>query len=460
MTSRAWTVVALLAMVIIGGSAFWLRCEGTLPSFTAPDSIVVGREGASLLLSATDADSGIRRFSVVLRHSGGEQTLLHRTYPGNPVTGGAFGATDPEQVRIDPEKLGLQDGDAFLRVEAEDWSWANFFSGNVGSVEIPVTIDLTAPRVRVETGLTYVRRAGSAFVVYRMSEPAARDGVEIGDVFFPGYPVPGGAENAVPGGADQVRRVALFAVPRNAAEQPSIRVVAMDAAGNRAARGWNTRLQDRAFDEVRIELSQRFMNEKVTELAEILEIEEGDPVSNFQKINRDVRADNEQRIREIVSSSSPEPLWSGSFLQMRGSAVTSRFAEHRSYFLGGEKVSEAIHFGYDLASTARAPIEASAAGRVLFADELGIYGNCVILDHGLGVASLYAHLSRIDVGPEESVTRGQTLGLSGSTGLAGGDHLHFAILVSGTYVDPKEWWDPKWVREHIENRIEAATPSP
>ena len=107
---------------------------------------------------------------------------------------------------------------------------------------------------------------------------------------------------------------------------------------------------------------------------------------------------------------------------------------------------------------AGAPITAANAGRVIFADTLGIYGNSVVLDHGLGVSSLYAHLSRIDVREGDLLEKDQRLGLSGASGLAGGDHLHFAVLVSGTYVDPKEWWDPKWVREHIEARLTAQGP--
>ena len=95
---------------------------------------------------------------------------------------------------------------------------------------------------------------------------------------------------------------------------------------------------------------------------------------------------------------------------------------------------------------------------MIFAGPLGIYGNCVIVDHGLGVTSVYAHLSRIDVREGDMLTKDQRLGLSGATGLAGGDHLHFAVLVGGTYVDPKEWWDPKWVREHIEARLAIQSP--
>jgi murein DD-endopeptidase MepM/ murein hydrolase activator NlpD len=188
-------------------------------------------------------------------------------------------------------------------------------------------------------------------------------------------------------------------------------------------------------------------------LAAELGVKESDPVRAFQVINRDERARNETQIREIVSRTSPKPLFEGAFLQMRNSAVTSRFAEHRTYLVDGAPISEAIHYGYDLASTAGAPIEASNSGVVLFADTLGIYGGCVIVDHGLGIATLYAHLSSIDVAVDQNVAKGETLGRSGATGLAGGDHLHFAVLVGGTYVDPVEWWDAKWVREHVEARL-------
>ncbi len=193
-------------------------------------------------------------------------------------------------------------------------------------------------------------------------------------------------------------------------------------------------------------------------LAESEGIADDDPKRAFHRVNTEVRARNEARIRQALADSHPERLWEGSFEQLRNSKVTSQFAEDRRYLVGGEPVSEATHFGYDLASTQAAPITSAAAGRVAFADELGIYGNCVLVDHGLGVGTLYGHLSRLDVEPGEEVARGDRLGLSGATGLAGGDHLHFAILVGGVYVDPLEWWDPKWVRDNVDARLAASTP--
>jgi len=103
--------------------------------------------------------------------------------------------------------------------------------------------------------------------------------------------------------------------------------------------------------------------------------------------------------------------------------------------------------------TSAIPVLAANDGKVLHASWLGIYGNCLILDHGMGVASLYGHLSSIDVKVGDSVTKGQTLGRSGMTGLAGGDHLHFTMLVSGHPVNPVDWWDPHWIRDRIERKL-------
>ena len=455
MTGRAWGVIAVLAIGIVVGIALWLRLERTPPRVEAPAELVLGRSGQPLRLVARDVGSGVRRLRVHLRHAEGEAPLFEEEYPGSLLTGGLMRPEAPAvETVLDARKLGLPEGEAFLVVEASDWSWAHLLQGNTTQLEIPVHVDLTAPRLAVLSGLTYVRRGGSAAVVYEVGPDARRHGAMVGDFFFAGSPLPSRGKGV---------QVALFGVPRDAGARAKMRVVAIDGAGNRRERSWATRLQERTFDEVPIRLGRSFLEEKVRDLAEVLrdrfEIPD-DPIAAFQVINREVRAANEEEIRRIVARTRPERRFRGAFLQMRNSAVTSRFAEHRSYFVDGRKISEAIHYGYDLASTGGAPVEAANAGRVLFADALGIYGNCVILDHGLGLTSLYAHLSRIDVGVDDEVSKGQEIGTSGSTGLAGGDHLHFAILVSGTYVDPQEWWDARWVREHVEERLEGQPTAP
>lgn len=449
MTARAWLGVVVLVLACALGAAGWLRCEGERPTLSGPERLFVGRGEAQVVVEARDLESGVRTMELRVVQGETKKRVAQIARPGNIGMGGARGAVERIEAVIDAEQLGLREGEAVLLAKAEDWSWRRWLDGNAGYLEIPLTVDLTKPRIAVETGQTYVERGGAGAVVYSVREATRRDGVQVGSSFFPGRGFPG----------DPKRRIALFAVPRDVAPDPRIAVIAEDLAGNEGSASWPVALQERAFDDVRIELSNTFLQVKVRELAEAVGVAEPDALNAFRKINSEIRAQNERKIRELVAKSSDEPLFEGAFLQMRNSAVTSRFAERRSYFVLGEKVSEAIHYGYDLASTAGAPIEASNRGRVLFAGELGIYGNCVLLDHGLGLVSLYAHLSQIDVAEGDLVEKNGFLGRSGATGLAGGDHLHFAILVGDAYVDPTEWWDAKWVEEKVMSRLGGGTPA-
>jgi hypothetical protein len=416
---------------------------------TGPERVHLGRGDVPVAFEAMDADSGIRLMELRIVQRDKKQRVAQVARPGNLGLGGAKGEVERIEAVLNAEQLGLVEGEARLLAKAEDWSWRRWFRGNPGYLEVPVTVDLTKPRISVETGQTYLERGGAGAVVYSVREETQRDGVQVGNAFFPGHGLP----------SDPKRRIALFAVPRDVAPNPRIAVIAVDLAGNEASASWPVALTERVFDDVRIELSNTFLQVKVRELAEAVGVKDDDALSAFRKINSEIRAQNEKRIRELVAKSSAEPLFDGAFVQMRNSAVTSRFAERRSYFVGGDKVSEAIHYGYDLASTAGAPIEASNRGRVLYAGELGIYGNCVLLDHGLGLVSLYGHLSQIDVAEGDLVEKNGFLGRSGDTGLAGGDHLHFAILVGEAYVDPTEWWDGKWVEEKVMSRLGGAAPA-
>ena len=140
--------------------------------------------------------------------------------------------------------------------------------------------------------------------------------------------------------------------------------------------------------------------------------------------------------------------------------MESGFADHRTYFHAGDEIDQQVHLGFDLASTANAPIRAANAGRVIFADYLGIFGNCVVIDHGMGLQSLYAHLSSIDAEIGDDVARDEAIGRSGQTGLAGGDHLHFTMLVHGQPVTPVEWWDEHWIEDRILRKLREAAPPP
>jgi murein DD-endopeptidase MepM/ murein hydrolase activator NlpD len=185
-----------------------------------------------------------------------------------------------------------------------------------------------------------------------------------------------------------------------------------------------------------------------------------DRLEQFLKVNGELRKMNADKIAQLTAATSPAPLFRGPFMQLGNSQVEASFADHRTYVYNGKEVDQQTHLGFDLAKTARVEILAANDGKVVNASWLGIYGNCVIVDHGMGIASLYGHLSSFDVKVGDTVTKGQTLGRSGTTGLAGGDHLHFTMLVGGHPVNPVEWWDPHWIQDRVERKLrEAGAPA-
>ena len=83
-------------------------------------------------------------------------------------------------------------------------------------------------------------------------------------------------------------------------------------------------------------------------------------------------------------------------------------------------------------------------------DYLGIYGNCVVIDHGYGLQSIYGHMSQIAVKPGDMVKKEPAdRAAAAATGMAGGDHLHFSMQVDGVQVQPIEWWDEHWIQDRI-----------
>lgn len=468
MNLRRLILWIMLVVFIAGAVAAWLqRGESSPPLITAPplfsDAMSLGVAPRELQFDASDFESGLRSLVVTLEQGENVTSLLEENFPGDIYRGGNEGTDGhPFALLINAKELGLQEGEATLVVIARDWSWSNFFEGNETVFTLPVVVDLKAPRLSIENGLTYIRKGGSAAVVYTVYEPTARDGVLVGSTFYRGFPLRDGAQSEIPKTSEHTkgtkqsvkRRIAIFAIAAEGPDAPPISVVVEDRAGNTASNSWQTQILPMEQKAERIELNEKFLQNAVPNLAQSLQLDASDPVATFQKINTEVRAANEAKIREIIGKSVEFQHWRGPFRQMLNSAVKSNFAERRTYFIGEQEISHATHYGYDLASTANAYVTAANSGVVIYADDLGIYGQCVIIDHGIGVYSLYGHLSQIDTKVGEKVDSGVTIGRTGATGLAGGDHLHFAILVGQTYVEPKEWWDAKWVEEHVTNLID------
>jgi murein DD-endopeptidase MepM/ murein hydrolase activator NlpD len=368
---------------------------------------------------------------------------------GKPVTVAA--ADEPRTgtlqlpVRIESAALGLKEGGATLEVWGSDDFWRPWRPKETALLSQPVTIDLTPPRVEILSSTRYVSPGGAVMIAFRAGEAAHID-VSVGPRVFPSFPY---------GPADKGARVALIALPYDFAAGTPLAVTARDEAGNVATRTVPAELKPRPFPRDTITITDAFLEAKVPEL-----LPQRAPnqalLDGFLTINRDQRRQAEEEKLKIGAKTADRPLWEGAFVQPRNTKVFSNFAETRTYVYQGKPIDTQVHVGFDLASTKQSAVPAANAGQVAFAGPLTIYGNTVILDHGLGLQTLYAHLSSIAVKAGDAVAKGQELGRSGTTGLAVGDHLHFEVLVSGVSVTPIEWWDGRWIRDRVNKPLKDA----
>jgi murein DD-endopeptidase MepM/ murein hydrolase activator NlpD len=342
----------------------------------------------------------------------------------------------------------LTDGEAMLRVRAKRHAGPLRGEKWVEWVEV-LPVRVTPPQLTVLSTQTWVRQGGSETVVYTVESSAVRHGVRAGENWFPGADLPG-----QPGAS-----FALFAAPWDT-DNEDLRLEAEDALGNRIQLPFVDRFEVRPVGTSSISLSDAFLEKVVPPIVAQTPglAAAATPLETYLEINGRLRAENRARLVELGAQSIDEFLWDKPFLPFPGGKVMDGFAMRRAYRYGGETVDEQVHLGFDLASVARAPVPAANRGRVRLAGYLGIYGNVVVLDHGFGLMTLYAHLSTLGVADGDTVDRGQSLGRTGTTGLAGGDHLHFETLLRGLPVDPVEWWDDHWIRDRIGRKLGAGLP--
>lgn len=295
-----------------------------------------------------------------------------------------------------------------------------------------------------------ITQGGTCLVLYQASSDTEESGIFVDDLFFPGFKAGGGAKEG--------DHVCYFTVPYYADKIPSIYLWAKDKADNRSTSTFYTHIRKRNFRQDRINISDRFLNKILPYFSYYPDPEKQDPVSRYVRLNNELRKENHQKIMQLNERISPERLWDGVWLRMNNAATMAGFGDHRTYYYKGKKIDEQVHLGIDLASLANSPVEAANNGRVLFADRLGIYGLTVLLDHGQGLCSLYGHLNEINVAVNDDVKKGAIIGHSGQTGMAGGDHLHFSVLVHGIFVNPLEWWDPHWIKDNIDRKLAVLSP--
>lgn len=433
-------LVLLGAGLLVAGGLWWLKFERHPPQASLVTPVETLGRTTPIDIEVHSDPPGLRAVTVRLNAGGTVYELLSDTYPQTDWRGSGLTET---RVHIAPDLLQLKvpEGSGTLDVFVDTYAWHLFPPPRVPRLSVPVTIDLTPPRIELLTTQHNVRLGGVELAVFRQSPDTVRSGIQVDKYFFPattGY------------FADAGIALAFFAIPQDLSADVQPRVIARDAAGNQREVVLPCTIKPRRFRERTLEVDDAFLARKVPELEE----ENGLPIASdlvqgYLYINGKMRRQNEARIRQLTTQSAPAPLWHGVFHRQSNAAPLSAFADRRTYTYKGRVIDHQTHLGYDLASLRSSPVEATQDGVVVFAGNLGIYGNTVILDHGLGLFSLYGHLSTFAVSEGDRVTLGQTLGQTGETGLAGGDHLHFSIILDGVHVDPVEWWDAHWLQDHV-----------
>lgn len=435
---------------IIVAAFIWLvvvKLEGEKPEIRLASDITAIGNRHQLSAFVSDGKSGLQKVWVGLLKDGKEVTLYKRNYVKDLEDGSGRIYRDSFNITIEPRKQGLSDGKALLRMAVWDRSWRGWLKGNPTYLEKEVLIDTKPPAIEIMSRAHYFSQGGSGLVIYRVSENCPETGVYVGKEFFPGYA--GYYAN------DGVY-LAFIGLDHRQGPGTEIYVRASDSAGNQAKAGVSCHIRKKSFRQDAIGISERFLNWKMPEFeSDIRDLSQLSRLKQFIKVNRELREKSYAKIVSHVRQSEHRLIWEGPFLRLPKSARKAGFADRREYLYKGKIVDRQIHQGIDLASLEQSPVPASNSGRTIMAERAGIYGNTVILDHGFGLFSMYAHLSRMDTEPGQEVERGTIVGRTGTSGLAGGDHLHFGMMVQGTFVNPVEWWDASWIQNNIISKLNA-----
>ncbi len=426
------------------------------PTILLPKPLKGLGQRTELFVSAKDAKHNLKTLSVEVVQDG---QVIHQSslvISARPHRWWKFWSEGPVSATTWRVLVGhevapaLKEGRATVRITARNDSWGRFFRGGQSQVALDLPVRYAAPEIEVLTSQHYINQGGCDMAVFKVSSGTTESGVQVGDNFFPSFPLKD---------SDPETRLCIFAYPYNVDPSTVAHIVAHDDAGNETLASFNYKVFPKKFHSDTIDLDKtlggKFLENVVPPImSQTPELQDqGSLIKNFLLINGSLRREDAQKLEALSQRTAPKLLWKGPFVRLPGKTEAG-FADYRTYIYGGQVVDHQTHLGFDLAGSEHMPVRAANDGTVVFAGYLGIFGNAVVIDHGCGIQSLYGHLSYIAVKEGDAVKREQEIGRTGQTGLAGGDHLHFTMLLDGIPVNPVEWWDPHWIHDRIEVKME------
>jgi murein DD-endopeptidase MepM/ murein hydrolase activator NlpD len=440
-------IAVLVVAALVGAGSWYLAGQeaGPVVQLVRPGA-TVGRQ-ITVEFTATVPGGKLKGLEAFLEQSGRSIPVASFAAPADAT----ITQETPDRVRVVRTMSGsalatLQEGPARLLITATRPVLYGLREAQT-RVTYTLTVRLKKPTLSVVSTGHRLTLGGAEAILYRVTPP---EGVQVGDKFYPGFAASGAGLKA-----DASLKLAFFALLSDQDATTPMHLFARDVAGNSATAAFDYKVTVKRIARSRVTIDDRFLARVVPAVLKDtpgLNLPDGtaaERLSAFVTMNSDLRQKNAETIEKLAAGTAPEMLWKDAFKRLGRTKTESPFADHRVYVYNGKEVDRQVHLGFDLASTRTMPVTASNAGRVLYAGLLGIYGNTILIDHGMGLQSLYAHLSSMDVEAGDRVVQGETLGKSGRTGFAAGDHVHFTMLVGGRPVNPVEWWDPHWLKDRV-----------
>jgi murein DD-endopeptidase MepM/ murein hydrolase activator NlpD len=438
----------ILICLLVFCSCAWalsIRFEREQPQIKLLDCPKYCGMNTQITIEVSDKKTGLRKIWVGLQFDKKETVFYEKTFSVDLWKGKSLENKHTFEFTVDPKEHFFPDGNGTLKIAVWDYSWHNFFKGNNAYLEKVLTIDTTYPKIEIMSTKHYFNQGGAGLVIYSVSESETINGVKVGNNFFPGM---SGLFQ------DDMVYAAFIAVSHDQSEGTEIYVQAEDQAHNQGRAPLTYNIRKKRFKRDIIRITDRFLRKKMPEFSKYSETN-NHLIDQFLKVNQKERAENIQKIQSNCQESKNILFWKNSFLRLPKSATRAGFGDRRTYHYQSKVIDHQTHLGIDLASTYNSPVPAANDGVVVFAEKNGIFGRSVIIDHGFGLFSLYSHLNRMMVKSGNEVRKGNIIGHTGTTGLAGGDHLHFSILVKGIFTNPLEWWDKNWIKYNITDKIES-----
>ena len=389
----------------------------------------------------TDPKSGLRHVSAAIIQDNKKTPVFALDFKDKSVKEKVI------KAEINPRDLKLHDGDAVFEVTAIDHS----FLKNTATLSYKTRIDMVPPQLSMLSDAHNINPGGTCLTVYRLNKDVVMTGVQVDTDFYKGYPVSLDGKPCY---------VVYFPIPENVQKSTRMSIIAEDKGGNKAIASIPFYIRNvKPFRSDSVNLGDGFLDQKMPEFQQHESKLRGKtPLETFVYVNEKMRIENFAMIQDICKKSEPKQLWEGVFLRMKNGAPMALFGDKRTYVYKKNAIGNSVHMGVDLASTQNAPVEAGNNGIVVYTGYLGIYGNTVIIDHGLGIFTHYSHMNSIKVKPGQKVARGEVLGNTGMSGFAGGDHLHYGMLVASKFVNPIEWWDPHWIKDNVNKKLNITVP--